>query len=495
MLFSVGVIVAVIALSRSAGGRAAASKGGGGPALTIEKTAVGNPVPAGFVGLSIEFRDLEVYLGQNPHALNPAFIQLLKDIAPNQRRVLRIGGDSSDWTWWPVAHVAQPPGVRYDLTPTWMSVAHSLAFTLDARLILGVNLEADSATVASAEAAAMTSRIGRSAIDALEIGNEPELYASFGWYKSLVTGRQVPGRAPGYDETDYFHDYSNFASAIPGDPLAGPSSGSANWLADLGTFLSDEPRVRLATVHAYPLKHCGKTAHVTIGQLLSNEASAGLASGISANVAVADAHHVPLRVDEMNAVTCGGQRGVSNAFASALWVLDTLFELARTGVSGVNIQTVPNTINEVLGATLADGSWRVRVHPEYYGMLMFAQAAPAGSHLLGLSSQPAAGVKVWATQGPDAHVRVVVINKNLSGSEVVRLRIAAATGSATVEQLRAASAGAEQGVSLGGQTFGATTTTGVLSGHSTVTTLAPSDGTYVVRVPAASAVLLTLASS
>ncbi len=461
-------------------------------ALTLGSATMGRPIPPGFVGLSMEFRGLEAYVGTDPSALDPAFIQLIRDITPNQQPVLRIGGDSTDWTWWPVPKMARPPGVKYDLTPDWMSVARSLTATLHARLILGVNLEADNRAVASAEGHAMVDRIGRNAIKALEIGNEPELYASFGWYKSL-SGQQVPGRPPGYDEAGFFRDFSSFAGSLPDVALAGPSSGSAVWLAELGSFLRDESRVRLATVHAYPLKHCASNT-VTIGELLSDTSSHGLALAITPWLAAAAQRGVPLRVDEINAVTCGGQRGVSNVFGSALWALDTMFELAKIGVNGVNIQTVPNTINEVLGATFANGSWQVRVHPEYYGLIMFAQAAPPGALLLRLSSNPLVGVKVWATRAPGGRVHVVVINKHLRASETVRLRIPSAHGPASIEQLRAPSITAESGVTLGGQTFGSTTSTGVLAGHAQATTLDPTAGTYVVQVPAASATMLTLSS-
>jgi hypothetical protein len=460
-----------------------------GSALTVGPSPVGRAIPPGFVGLSMEFRGLEEYVGDDPNALNPAFVQLIRDIDPDHP-VLRIGGDSTDWTWWPVAHVTQPPGVKYDLTPDWMSVARALAGAVGGRLILGVNLEAGNRTLAAAEANAMVNRIGRSAIEALEIGNEPELYATFGWYKS-VSGKQVPGRAPSYNEADFFHDYSSFAAAMPSVSLAGPSSGAATWLSELGPFLSAEHKVRLATVHAYPLKHCVVTADVTIPQLLSEDASHGLAEQLAPYVAAAARHRVPLRVDEINAVTCGGERGVSNAFASALWALDTMFEFARTGVSGVNIQTVPNTINEVVGSTYSDGTWQERVHPEFYGLIMFAQAAPAGARLLELSGPSRAGVKVWATRAPSGRVHVVLINKHLSVGQTVRLRILGVSGAARIEQLRAPSIVAEGGVTLGGQTFGAETTTGQLAGHAQTTTLSPSSGIYVVHIPPASATMLT----
>src|SRR5436190_1907039 len=59
--------------------------------ITVGRMTMGRPVPAGFVGLSMEFRGVEAYGGQNPRALNPVFEQLLRNLAPNQRPVLRIG--------------------------------------------------------------------------------------------------------------------------------------------------------------------------------------------------------------------------------------------------------------------------------------------------------------------------------------------------------------------------------------------------------------------
>ena len=53
---------------------------------------------------------------------------------------------------------------------------------------------------------------------------------------------------------------------------------------------------------------------------------------------------------------------------------------------------------------------------------------------------------------------------------------------------------ATSGVTLGGHTFGAETTTGALPAP-TVTALAARSGDYDVRVPAASAALLTVAAS
>jgi hypothetical protein len=458
--------------------------------ITVSPETEGKPIPAGFLGISMEFRGLEAYLGADPKALNPVFEQLLRNIAPNQRGVLRIGGDSTDWTWWPVPHMRTPGGVRYSLNRDWMAVAKSVAQAADMRLILGINLEANSSWVADAEARAMLGQIGRGHIAGLEIGNEPELYGSFSWFKTPA-GTKVYGRPHDYSFTDFLSDYASIASTMPGAPLAGPSTGSPTWIVDLGQFLAQERRVGMVTLHRYPLKRCEKTTVVTIGQLLASASSAGLAESVAPSVALAHARHLPLRIDELNAVSCGGARGVSDTFSSALWAVDALFEMARVGVDGVNFHTVPKTINELISATNTGGTWSSFVHPQYYGMMLFAQAAPPGSWLLHVTGASGT-LRAWATRAPNGQLRVVLINDDPRVPRSLAVRLPGKHGSATMALLRAPSLGAKAGVTLGGQSFGARTTTGRLAGKQTLTTVKPSGSSYSVQLPAGSAGLLTV---
>ncbi len=286
-------------------------------------------------------------------------------------------------------------------------------------------------------------------------------------------------------------DFSRTSAVMPRVPLAGPSSGSALWLPSLSNFLNAEPRVKIATVHAYPLKHCAGSQLVTEADLLSDTSSDGLAATVAPWVSAAHGRGIPLRVDEMNAITCGGTRGISDTYGSALWALDTMFAMAQTGVDGVNVHTVPGTINEILGPSFAHGHWSVVVHPEFYGLMMFAQAAPAGSRVLALQGTPPPGIKVWATAGPDDHVRVVVINKLSRRTMTVPVRIPAGRGPAITEQLRGRSLYASGAVSLGGQSFGVATSTGRLAPAQT-STLRSINGAFSVTVPASSATLLTI---
>ena len=60
-------------------------------------------------------------------------------------------------------------------------------------------------------------------IEALELGNEPNLYGSFTWYVP-PDGVHVMGRPPGYDFSSFLDDFTSFAKGLPG-PLAGPADG------------------------------------------------------------------------------------------------------------------------------------------------------------------------------------------------------------------------------------------------------------------------------
>src|SRR5258708_2274655 len=91
----VAVVLAVLATSSCAGAQAP-------PALTVGRASVMRPLTGGFLGVSFEFRGLEEYLGSDASALDPVFLQLMRNLAPGQHPVVRIGGDSTDWTWWPV---------------------------------------------------------------------------------------------------------------------------------------------------------------------------------------------------------------------------------------------------------------------------------------------------------------------------------------------------------------------------------------------------------
>ena len=467
-----------------------------GTLLTVDPRVSGPTISPGFLGLSFEYWAEANYAGRNPDAIDPVLVQLIRNLAPDGGAVLRVGGVTTDWTWWPVAGVARPGGVNYTLTTRRLEVMAALARSTDARLILGLNFEADDPVLAAAEERAMLNVIGRNRIDAFELGNEPELYSSFAWYYK-PNGTGVVGRSSGWDSAEFTQDYTRMAAALGQNPLAGPTVGDLSWL-DLDQFLKAEPRVGVVTLHRYPTWGCFNPptapTYPTIANLLSESASGGLADSLSPDVAIAHAHHLTVRNDEMNSVSCGNGNGVANVFASALWSLDALFQMARHGVDGVNIHTAPTYPDRLFVLKRVKRRWQGVVEPEYYGLLMFAQAAPAGSRLMEVSGA-SGSVRAWATRVPGGQIHVVLINDDTAHAQKLAVRVPGAGGSATLERLQAPSVLATHGITLGGQDFGARTTTGLLSGPSHTVALKPRAGDYVVQMPPASAALLTLPSS
>jgi hypothetical protein len=446
----------------------------------------GRPLPVGFLGLSFEYGALQAYAGGDPASLNHVFVRLLRNLT--HAPVLRIGGDSTDEAWWPVPGAPRPAGVRYALTPRWAATARALATLLDARLILGINLAAGRPSLAAAEARALLRGIGSRHVLALEPGNEPDVYGVFPWY----TGRHglVFARDAAYGLNAYVRQIARWSAALPRIALAGPATAELPWMAGLPALVRAAPRLRIATVHRYALEGCqtdpDSPAYPSIANLLSDRSASGLATALAPYIAAARADGLEFRVDELNSAAlagCLGRSGVSDTFASALWMLDTLFSMASVGVDGVNVHSLPGAAYEPFTFTRDGGRWRGSVRPDYYGMLMFAQAFPPGARLLPVGA-PAGPVKVWATRAPGGTTRVVLINKDSRAHEVA---LTVVLPRAQIEWLRAPSAAATIGVTLGGD---AVRPTGVLP-TPRLQPVSREHGRYWIDLPPASAALLT----
>jgi hypothetical protein len=472
--------------------------------LGVTGTTHGRAVPSNFLGLALEFSEIPKFAGATPQSVNPIFAQLLKALDPAGRPNLRVGGQSTDRVWWPVRGMARPLGVTYDLTAKWTAAAHGLAQATSAQYLLGINLEANRTRISQAEADGLVKGITGRYIDALQIGNEPDLYTAVPWYRREGShplpwyshdGSPVFSRASTYGPQDYVDEVTRTLKVVPKLPIAGPETGNAPWADAFDRLISPHSQVRMLTSHAYGLNQCVKDPsspmYPSVPHLVSLVASRDAVSQIGPYVALAHRNGAAYRIDEMGSVTCNGRRGVSDTLASALWVMDALFTMAGDGVDGVNLHTYPNSANGLFDFSTAHGRPRANVHPLYYGALMFAQAAPAGSRLLRVVSGSQGPLRAWATLAPDHHIRVLLINDSLSSSAVAVVRTPRAPGPASIERLRASSAYATSGLTLGGRTFGAATTTGVLA-PAAAQSVTPHGGTYSATLPAGSAALITL---
>ena len=479
----------------SAIGSAASSTASTSPIdLTVYGAYAGPPIRAGFVGITTEYRDMFKEAGTNPAQPDTAFEQVLKNLAPDGGFDLRIGGDTTDWTWWPVPGMAHPPWARWTLTPSWMAVAQKLLEDLHAHLIIGINMEADNPAVAAAEVAAIKSGIGPSVPTTFELGNEPELYPKWPFYIIKSSKHTVFGRPKNYSFPQITSDWDRLAAQLGPGPirLAGIGYSSFRALPHVQPFLRASPELSLLTMHTYALtpQNCQQGGRLQESWLFRASSLQNLAAAVGAWVTLGRHNNVMVRVDEMNAVTCGGLAKFSDTIGPSLWALNILPLYTQTGVTGVNFETRPNTAQNLIQPTATGSGWQVTVQPEYYGMLAFAQLTPPGSRILSVLTAPS-GLLVWAVQTPERTINIVVTNITRRAKRVA-VQAAGAKGPATTEALSSPAGGlaATTGVTLGGQTI--SPQTGQLTGKRVRHKVKPRNNNYDITVAPASATILSV---
>ena len=301
--------------------------------------------------------------------------------------MLRIGGDSTDGTWWPIRGMIPPGGIYYRLTDGWLRITQALAADLDAKLILGINLAAGRPAIAAAEGRAFLAgdrppvhrRRSRSATSPTSTARSPGT--------GIAAATSTGPAAARYDISDYSQEFARWSKALPNVPLAGPAvSGPAGWASCRSSSQPSQPRSSSPTTaircaHASPIPPIA--GYPSIPNLLA-DSSLGRSRRRAGTVRVGrppPRSAVPADRDQLGFVR--GRQGVTDTFASALWALDTLFDMASVGVDGVNVHMLPGSNYELFTVSqTASGTWQAFVHPEYYGLLMFAQAFPPGAHLL-----------------------------------------------------------------------------------------------------------------
>ena len=360
-------------------------------------------LPRSFLGFSIEVGDA-VFDAHYLHLFARA-VDLIR-IRGDGPQVLRVGGNSTDQSYWRHRLPASRPPA-FELGRTWLRDLGRIVDAIHARVVLGVNAIADAPGMAASLARAAVSHLPAHTIAAFEVGNEPDLYAHrFAGVRaaSIFAGRTRVQRAmimtaAGYASTFAAYDAALRRAArgveLAGPAVANPLAGRA-WLT--GVVDQDRSALGLLTAHRYPLSNCFHTLRSpyfpTIGRLLSERASAGMAASVAPAVALAHRDGLELRLTEFNSVSCLGRQGVSNAFATALWAPDALMEMLRTGVDGVNLHLRTFSINAPFLFTPRGFVAR----PAIYGLALFARTFGPGARLIpvAVSGAHLRHLKVWA---------------------------------------------------------------------------------------------------
>jgi hypothetical protein len=351
-----------------------------------------------------------------------------------------------------------------------------------------------------------------------EIGNEPDAFVS------------NSRRTSSYSFTEYTNEFKLIKDAIiaanPNANIAGPAYAKTNnnsgtsWSPFIGTYIDNiGSSLKMVTMHDYPLglDAASNNFNNYLSKYLSNNYSydevANGSTGLAPSINTSKSKNVPFRLAEANSIAGGGSQGISDAFGSALWAMDFMFELAKAGSTGIDIMTTGGSTTYYSPFTysnsfVASGE-KVRVNPIYYGMLFFANATQNNAKIMDITSQSSISegtnnFKVWATKDANNTLRILVINRGTSltdvSSKTITLTLPGAKmpgkkydllatgGSVTGSIGKTVVSGAS--FTIGGQSV--SPMDGTLTGTATNTIINSVNETYTITLPAASASILEI---
>jgi hypothetical protein len=407
--------------------------------LTVDDRDAGRPIAPDFVGLSYE---TAILAGGDYFAPdNASVLGLIRRLGPNG--VLRIGGNTSERTVWRgegASAAGAAPG-SFVITPASIDRLAATLRILGWKLVYGLNLARGTPEEAAAEAAYVARAVGDDLI-AFQIGNEPDGF-----------GRWTAVRPPSYDVAAYLTEWRPFHAAVrarvPTARFAGPDvAGATEWV---GAFAATRPEgLVLLTRHYYADGPSG-APHVSLEKLLRSDGQ--IAPVLDDLARAGRAHGLPWRIIEANSIYDEGQGGVSDTLGAALWGLELMFQAAAAGAAGVNFHAgVHNRRpgDDKAYTPIARGeAGRYRARPLYYGMLMFALAAPGALVPVRLTTDLRA-LAAFAVRVPEGGLRVCLINKDFARGARVRIDAGRSFGGASVTRLAGPVADATSGITLGG---------------------------------------------
>ncbi len=448
-------------------------------------------LPRSFLGLSTEYWTLPV--DELHIALYERVLSLIH-VPGDGPIVLRIGGDSSDHTFYDPT-ILHLPRWTFDLTPQFVARTATIVRQMRLRVILDLNLITGTPPLAAAWAQEAERAMPRGSIIGYEIGNEPDLYSRAFWLLATEADRFGAHTLPNdITPRGYVRDFGRYARALsrvaPHAALFGPAlanpGADRRWISTL--LAGPHPGLRVVSGHRYPYSACafpGSRVYPTIDRLLSENATARMAQTVKPAVRLADQAGLRFRLTELNSITCGGLPGVSDTFATALWAPDAVFELARTGAVGINLHAREHAIND----PFTFDARGLLTRPLLYGLILFARTLGPDARLMPtrLHVQGSLHLKAWVVRAGKDMLRVLLIDK---GPRSVRVGLALpATAAATLERLLAPSPGSRSGVTLEGQSLDHE---GNWVGRPVKEAVVPRAHRYLVTLPRYSAALLNV---
>jgi uncharacterized protein (TIGR03437 family) len=442
--------------------------------VTIGAAVVGAIGPS-FAGLSYEKDQMDnpFFSPQNANAIG-----LFKLIGPS---LLRIGGNSVDKTTWTPNGAGRTSG---QVAPSDIDALAGFLKATGWQVLYGTNLATSTPALAAGEIAYAVQSLG-SSLYGIEIGNEVDLYA----------GNYFPST---WGFSDYLTLWQSFATTIrqqsPTVPLTGPVAAS-NISGYVAPFAKAEGKnVILLSDHYY--RGNGALATSTVELLVSPDTN--IVTQAKAMLAVSQSVDVPYRFAETNSFYNGGAPNVSDAYASALWVIDHLFACASNGAEGINLHGGGDSTGYT---PIADSNGVVvEARPEFYGVTLFTLA---GHGTLQQTTISAGGVNAtaYAIRAVNGAFNIIINNKDAVQTINTSIQLPQAAPSAQLIQMTGSSLDATTGIAIQGgaiQPNGAFTPGAPTTLETTGSTISCYVGpltAVLIQVPAPSTPPLTIVSS
>jgi hypothetical protein len=443
----IGILIGMLVAALAALGAPPAADAAGARRVvpvsaSVDLSHPGAVVPKDFLGLSFELSSLPLLAS---YAQQGDLVALLRSLGPG---VLRFGGVSADTrVAWRDEPAPLPSWASGELQAADLRELAVLAARTGWRVLLTIGLGHFEPAAAAREVAAAKTALGPW-LEAIELGNEPNAWALHGL-------RSEPWTFVQYDE-----QLSAYRAAIeaaaPGVPLAGPDTSGSSAFENWAPAEVVDQRPAMLTGHHYALG-CAEQPPPSIERLLSHHTQQLEQASLSRSVAVARAAETPLRLDEINNISCGGVAGISDTFASALWAVGYLTQAMTAGVAGVNLHGIPSNCAgyaPLCAPTPQDLAAGVLYpQPEWYALLL-AKALIGERPLPTITiPTPKVNLRLAALLAGDGTVHVVIVDDDPRGarSVLVRLRAGSRFSGASVLALTAPSPAALVGVRLAGR--------------------------------------------
>ncbi|HUH80401.1 MAG TPA: glycosyl hydrolase family 79 C-terminal domain-containing protein [Solirubrobacteraceae bacterium] len=430
----------------------------------------GRRVPGDFLGLSFESTTLSSL---------PALVQggtlehLLSSLG---RGTLRFGGGSVNrYVAWEQPGTPAPAWATHPVTPADLQSLAPVTRRTGWKVLLTMNLAHYEPRSVAEEAASARRQLG-SGLAGIAVGNEPDRFTRYGLRRSGWGFSQYARQLAAYRDA--------IAASAPETSLAAPDVSTGEpplpWVWE---SIGLHPAI--LTDHYYPLTACEHQP--TVSQLLSPEVRLQETVMLRTLGDIQRTAGAPLVLDETNDISCKGEPGVSNTFASALWAADYVARAMRAGLHGVDFHTLLN-LPESYTALVGEGR-SLRPNPEWYGLLL--THALQGTRVLPTSVSSRSDLSAQAFLRPDGAIELLLVNFYPRGSRPVRtaLTVHGRSANGTILRLTAPSTLATTGVKLGGEEVSAS---GRWHPQLPLPALRDRGGSLSLSMPARSAALVTI---